>query len=74
MAIVRYKAEAGSELAKLRIRGHRLIDARLEFGTETRNEVYKWLAQEMGIPISWCHFGCFDEVHCEHAIACLERG
>lgn len=74
MSLHRWKAEPGSELARLRIRGHRLIDARLEFGDESRNGVYVWLAREMGIPIAWCHFACFDETHCKHAISVLERG
>jgi hypothetical protein len=73
MSIQRFTAEPGSRLAQLRIRGHRLIDARIEFGDESRNDVYVWLAREMGIPIAWCHFGCFDETHCELAISKLER-
>ncbi len=73
MALTRWKAEPGSRLAKLRTRGHNLIDQRIEFGDESRNDVYVWLAREMGIPIAWCHFGMFDETHCEHAIAALER-
>lgn len=73
MAPTRWKAEPGSPLAKLRVRGHRLIDARLEFGDESRNDVYVWLAREMAIPLARCHFGMFDEAQCERAIAILEH-
>lgn len=68
-----WKAKPGSLLAKLRMRGHKLIDLKVEFGGKTMSEVYRQLATDMGVPGHWCHFSCFDEAHCEHAIAILEE-
>lgn len=34
-------------------------------GGMTRSAAYKWLAGELGIPTSQCHFGMFDIERCE---------
>jgi hypothetical protein len=68
-----WRADPGSSLAALRIEVHRLLDARWVFGTETRDESYRWLAQEMKIPLSDCHVKMFDAGQCERAIAVLRN-
>ena len=41
----------------------------LEVGGMKRSEAYKWLAGEMGIPDSECHWGLFEADQCEQAAA-----
>ncbi|ELY5939596.1 hypothetical protein SNN83_002694 [Cronobacter malonaticus] len=36
-------------------------------GGMTRSEAYGWLARQLGIPVSECHFGWFDTEMCQRA-------
>jgi hypothetical protein len=38
-----------------------------------RTAAYTWLAAQLGIPKSSCHFGWFDETTCIYAIAILKE-
>jgi hypothetical protein len=66
---MRWKAEPGSDLARLRIDAHRVFDALWEFGQRSRSDAYEWLAARMNIPAGRCHFSMFDEDQCRLAIA-----
>lgn len=73
-AHLRFPAEPGSELAKLRNEAHRAFDVHWEFyGTwqernRARTEAYRWLAKQLHIPFSHCHFGMFGVEQCRRAI------
>lgn len=36
-------------------------------GWLSRSSAYRWLALQLGIPVSECHFGLFDAARCEQA-------
>ena len=38
-----------------------------------RTQAYTWLASRMGLPEAQCHFGQFDEQHCDAAMEILEN-
>ena len=40
---------------------------------QTREAAYKWLAEQLNIPIDDCHVGLFREGRCREAIALLKR-
>ena len=40
-------------------------------GQMSRTDAYAWLAGALGIPVSACHFGWFDEAQCERALEVL---
>lgn len=50
---------ANAEMRKLKIECHDLFDLRWNDHKE-RSKQYKWLAEQLGIPVSECHFGWFD--------------
>jgi zinc-finger-containing domain len=71
---------ANPELRKLKIRGHELFDAFWRAAVlhrgwskgKARNTAYKWLAKEMNIDPSLCHFGMMGPDRCSRAIRILE--
>lgn len=65
----RWRAEPGSNLAKLRAEAHRALDVHWEFGQVSRSDAYAWLSRRLGIPKDLCHIGMFGEKECERAIA-----
>lgn len=70
---LRWTAQPGSRLARLRMQCHNTFDLRWKYGGTSRKAAYKWLAQEMGIAIERCHFGMFTEEQCERALAIMLR-
>lgn len=68
---MRYTADPGSELAKLRMECHRTFDALWAFGQKSRNDAYRDLARRMNVPDAECHFGMFNEEQCREALKIL---
>lgn len=64
----RYKAEKGSDLAKLRVEAHKSLDVHWQFGPMTRSDAYARLAKEMKMRPSNCHIGMFNEKQCRTVI------
>ena len=60
---------ANTELRKARSDNKRDFNDLLLRGGMKRSEAYKWLAGEMGIPASECHWGLFEAEQCEQAAA-----
>jgi hypothetical protein len=69
----RWTTDPGSELAGLRIACHRAYDPLWEFEVMARTEMYRRLAQLMGLPPEKCHFGMFDEAQCRLALSLRNR-
>ena len=71
---LRFPAEPGSELADLRNEAHRAFDVHWEFVEprkarfEARTRAYEWLARQLGVRVSECHFGMFGKDECRRAI------
>lgn len=71
---LRFTAERGSELARLRNEAHHAFDVHWEFYDTfrerhaARNQAYSWLARKLGISEDACHFGMFDEEMCRRAL------
>lgn len=71
---LRFHADKGSDLWKLRDEAHRAFDVHWEFydtskqRRRARTQAYKWLARKLGIPEDECHFGMFGERQCRQAI------
>jgi hypothetical protein len=68
-----WRAEPGSELARLRQEAHRVLDVFWQFPddsgkTARRNEVYEWLASRLGIPVAECHMSMFNDEECSRVI------
>lgn len=67
---------ADKDLRQLKIQAHALFDPIWEAAmrhrkwgkTRARRAAYEWLAGEMGIYITDCHIGMFDEQQCRRAI------
>jgi hypothetical protein len=38
-----------------------------------RDQMYRWLAQRMGIPFKQCHIGLFNEADCDKAMELLKE-
>jgi hypothetical protein len=72
---------ANPELRKLKMRGHELFDSFWKAAIKhrgwskgkSRAAAYKWLAGEMNIPESECHFGMMGPDRCSRAIRILEE-
>lgn len=64
---------AGPELRIVRMKVHKRLDRLWKTGQMSRQEAYRWLADEMAIEISKCHVGMFDYEQCNLALACLYR-
>lgn len=71
---------ANSELRKMKMKAHAHFDplwkCKLNLAggkkKEARGAAYRWLAQELGIPIEDCHIGMFDVGTCQRVIdVCL---
>ncbi|MGN1209111.1 MAG: zinc-finger-containing protein [Duodenibacillus sp.] len=58
---------------RIKIECHELFDRRWTT-RDDRSRQYRWLADRMGIPVSECHFGSFDEDHLRKAKEILQRG
>ena len=61
LKIAAAKASRGSELAKLRMRCHCLIDGPWKFKIKSRDEVYAELAECPQLQPIDCHIGLFNE-------------
>lgn len=65
---------ANAELRRLKKEAHRWLDPlwRYKFRTtkdhDAKKNAYKWLAQKLGMKISGCHIGMFNEEECTRVI------
>lgn len=61
---------ANVELRMFKIKAHAAFDPRWRYRKAhgTRNEAYKWLAEQLGIPVKECHIGWFDVADCKRVI------
>ena len=55
-----YGILADKQMRKLKVQCHDLFDKRWKGRKTSRHDAYKWLANELNIPIQDCHFGYFD--------------
>ena len=59
---------ANKELRLKKTSAHEMFDPIWKDKHMTRREAYVWLAGKMGLPLSRCHIGDFDESMCDKAI------
>jgi hypothetical protein len=64
---------AGKALRGMRSRVHAALDPLWRSGRMTRNDAYKRLAADAGIPPEECHVGMFDVDRCEAALSAIRR-
>ena len=64
---------ANKPLRQAKMEAHELLDPLWKQGKMRRNEVYKWLADRLGIPMDECHIGMFDLQRCREAINILRK-
>jgi hypothetical protein len=65
---------ANGYLRKERSRTHEMFDPLWQAsGRHTRDSMYQWLAEQMGIPAHRCHVGMFDLEQCEQAQKIIAR-
>lgn len=63
-------------MRELRTECHEIFDKlwkNAENPIKERRKKYKWLAEEMGIPVEECHFGWFNEEELEKALRILKN-
>lgn len=58
---------ANAELRRAKQDVHRVFDPLWKTKQMTRNEAYRWLAEELGIDRKECHIGMFDVDRCRQA-------
>lgn len=63
---------ANEEMRKMKMKCHDLFD-RLWSTPQQRHKCYKWLANELNIPVEDCHFGYFDLETLKMAYEILRR-
>lgn len=61
-------APVGSLLAGKRCEAHHAFDLLWQKGIMGRQEAYNWLAEQLDIPIFYCHIGKFDIVTCRRVV------
>lgn len=59
---------ADAELRKWKERAHNAFDILWKKRIFFRNDAYKWLAEELNIPLHLCHIGMFDIEQCQETI------
>ncbi len=59
---------ANAELRRFKSRAHEAFDPLWKSNGRKRNDVYRWLAERMGITRNECHIGMFDIAQCEQVI------
>mgnify|MGYP001578888311 CR=1 FL=1 len=59
---------ADYDLRWKRMLAHEAFDALWKTKQKTRNEVYRWLAGQLGINVKHCHIGGFDIDMCDKVI------
>jgi hypothetical protein len=47
---------------------HIEFDPLWQYGGLTRVEAYKWLAEQLGVPVGECHIGQMDVEQCEAVV------
>jgi hypothetical protein len=55
------------QIHKAKHLAHQWFDALWKEGHMSRKEAYKWLSEQMKIPVHECHFAAFDLGMCEAA-------
>ena len=63
---------ANAELRYWKRKVHNLFDPLWKSGTKKRSEAYKWLADQLAIPVEECHIGMFDVEKCKQAVKIME--
>jgi hypothetical protein len=56
---------ANANLRRVRRATHSMFDSLWQQGKLTRDQAYAWLSKSLGLPISECHIGMFDEKTCQ---------
>jgi hypothetical protein len=61
---------ANAELRAIKIKAHAAFDPRWRYRKThgSRKDAYKWLAEQLGIPVKECHIGWFDVADCKRVI------
>lgn len=54
---------------QIRIQAHIALDSLWRSGTFKRQEIYKRLAEHLGLPVAKTHIGHFDKAQCQCVIA-----
>jgi len=75
-----YGILADKDTREMRIKVHSIFDPIWQYYIyrfsmqkyKVRGKAYKWLAEEMGLKIKYCHIGMFDIEMCEKAIEIIE--
>jgi hypothetical protein len=60
---------ANAETRHWRHLAHKALDPLWQGGQRSRSSVYRWLAQELGVPKEQAHIGHFDVEDCKRVIA-----
>lgn len=47
---------------------HEAFDPLWRSGQRKRADTYKWLAEQLGLPLARCHIGLFDEAQCRRVL------
>jgi hypothetical protein len=65
---------ANATLRQLKMRVHEAFDPLwMAKAKMNRRQAYKWLAEQMGIPVYECHIGMFTPAQCFQAIRIIEE-
>lgn len=59
---------ANAELRKCKIEAHRYFDKIFIRGIMKRNEAYKWLSEQLGLPSEYTHIGMFNPETCRKVV------
>ena len=64
---------ADAQLRKAKIAAHAAFDTIWRRRRTTRKEAYKWLSEQMGLPVEKTHIGMFDLAQCEQVITLCKK-
>ena len=64
---------ANTELRNARMAAHRVFDSLWKDHGWSRTKAYKWLAEQLDIPVEVCHIGMFDMEYCKHVIVISQK-
>lgn len=67
---------ADKEMRDMKIACHAIFDAKWKGrnkASKKRRNLYQWLAEQMNIPVTECHFGHFDKQELEQAYRILKQ-
>ncbi len=64
---------ADAKLRKAKMAAHAAFDVIWRHRRTTRKSAYKWLSEQMGLPVEKTHIGMFDIAQCEQVIALCKK-